>query len=70
MSFKSKLTVLAAAAAMSVAGGIQAANALDEITVAYFLEWPTANQVAQMSRPTTRNWASRSTGAPSATATK
>ncbi len=48
MSFKSKLTVLAAAAAMSVAGGIQAANALDEITVAYFLEWPTANQVAQM----------------------
>ncbi|MEX3009877.1 ABC transporter substrate-binding protein [Hoeflea sp. TYP-13] len=33
---------------MSTLGGIQGALALDEITVAYFLEWPTANQVAQM----------------------
>ena len=48
MSFRSKLTALAAGAAMSAMSGIQAAHALDEITVAYFLEWPTANQVAQM----------------------
>ncbi len=48
MSFKSKLTALAAGAVMSAMGGMQAAHALDEITVAYFLEWPTANQVAQM----------------------
>lgn len=33
---------------MAALGGVHGALALDEITVAYFLEWPTANQVAQM----------------------
>ena len=37
------------AAVMSVFAIGQAA-ALDEITVAYFLEWPTANQVAQLEK--------------------
>ena len=37
----------AAAASLSMAGN---AAALDEITVAYFLEWPTANQVAQLEK--------------------
>ena len=48
MSLKTKLTALATGVVMSTLGGIQGALALDEITVAYFLEWPTANQVAQM----------------------
>ncbi len=48
MSLKSKLTALAAGVVMSALGGLSSALALDEITVAYFLEWPTANQVAQM----------------------
>ena len=38
---------LAALSACLVAG---AARAQDEITVAYFLEWPTANQVAQLEK--------------------
>jgi taurine transport system substrate-binding protein len=44
---KRLLTSIAAAAAMLVAA-VGGAKALDEITVAYFLEWPTANQVAQL----------------------
>lgn len=48
MSVKSKLTALASGVLLSALGGISSALALDEITVAYFLEWPTANQVAQM----------------------
>ena len=43
------VTSVAAAAALSVAA-IGSASALDEITVAYFLEWPTANQVAQLDK--------------------
>lgn len=48
MSLKSKLTALAAGVVISTLGSLSSALALDEITVAYFLEWPTANQVAQM----------------------
>ena len=48
MSVKSKLTALASGVLLSALGGMSSALALDEITVAYFLEWPTANQVAQM----------------------
>ncbi len=48
MSVKTKLKALAAGVVLSTLGGIQGALALDEVTVAYFLEWPTANQVAQM----------------------
>jgi len=48
MSLKSKLTALAAGVMVSALGSLSSAFALDEITVAYFLEWPTANQVAQM----------------------
>jgi len=43
-----KLTKLAAATAALAAGlSATSASALDEITVAYFLEWPTPNQYAQ-----------------------
>ncbi|MCY6381332.1 ABC transporter substrate-binding protein [Hoeflea prorocentri] len=48
MSVKSKLTALASGVLLTAVGGISSALALDEITVAYFLEWPTANQVAQL----------------------
>ena len=33
--------------ALAVGAGIGPAQAVDEITVAYFLEWPTPNQFAQ-----------------------
>lgn len=45
MNFKSKLMGAVAGTAMLM--GASAASALDEITVAYFLEWPTPNQFAQ-----------------------
>ena len=48
MSLKTKLTALATGVVMSTVGSLSSAFAMDEITVAYFLEWPTANQVAQM----------------------
>ncbi|WP_419911405.1 ABC transporter substrate-binding protein [Hoeflea sp.] len=48
MSVKKKLIALASGAVVSAVCGVSGALALDEITVAYFLEWPTANQVAQM----------------------
>ena len=48
MSVKKNLIALVSGAVMSAVCGTGAALALDEITVAYFLEWPTANQVAQM----------------------
>ena len=41
-------TTLAALAAMVLALSAGAAAAQDKVTVAYFLEWPTANQVAQL----------------------
>ena len=40
-----RMNALAAAALVLSAG---AAQAQDKVTVAYFLEWPTANQVAQL----------------------
>jgi taurine transport system substrate-binding protein len=41
--------VLAAAAAVALsAGWVQAQGKPEKVTVAYFLEWPTANQVAQL----------------------
>ena len=46
---KSTLKILGGACAFAVASGAAfAADKPDEITVAYFLEWPTANQVAQL----------------------
>ena len=42
---KKTLTALMAGGAMMVSA--QSAQALDELTVAYFLEWPTPNQFAQ-----------------------
>ena len=45
---KKTLTALAGAAALALSA--TAASALDKITVAYFLEWPTANQVAQLDK--------------------
>ncbi|MEP3275017.1 MAG: ABC transporter substrate-binding protein [Stappiaceae bacterium] len=50
MTFKKLLLTLSAGASMAVAAGIGSAHALDKITVAYFLEWPTANQVAQIEK--------------------
>ncbi|MCR9235440.1 MAG: ABC transporter substrate-binding protein [Alphaproteobacteria bacterium] len=41
---------LAAGVSMVVLLGMNGAQALDKITVAYFLEWPTANQVAQLEK--------------------
>ena len=47
-TLKSIVTALAAGTAMLVATA--PAQALDEITVAYFLEWPTPNQYAQANK--------------------
>ena len=47
MKRKRLVTSIAAAAATLC---MSAASALDKITVAYFLEWPTANQVAQVEK--------------------
>ena len=41
------MAIMAAGAAVLLASS---ASALDKITVAYFLEWPTANQVAQLEK--------------------
>ena len=41
------MTIVAAGAAALF---VSSASALDKITVAYFLEWPTANQVAQLDK--------------------
>lgn len=43
-------TILTVAAAMMSALGAAVAADIEEITVAYFTEWPTANQVAQAER--------------------
>jgi len=42
-----KTTITAFAAGLTLVAGAQDARAQDPVTVAYFLEWPTANQVAQ-----------------------
>ncbi|PWE34405.1 taurine ABC transporter substrate-binding protein [Maritimibacter sp. 55A14] len=41
-------TGLFCATALAAGLAVSAASALDKVTVAYFLEWPTANQVAQI----------------------
>ena len=45
-----KLLAGAATGALALAASATGALALDKITVAYFLEWPTANQVAQVEK--------------------
>ena len=47
MKFRFAAAILAGVSGMLVSGS---AFALDKITVAYFLEWPTANQVAQVDK--------------------
>ena len=46
MKFKTLMTIAAAGMALFMSS----ASALDKVTVAYFLEWPTANQVAQVEK--------------------
>jgi len=46
MKFKTLMTIAAAGTALF----LSSASALDKVTVAYFLEWPTANQVAQVEK--------------------
>ncbi|KZK94674.1 Taurine-binding periplasmic protein precursor [Pseudovibrio sp. Ad46] len=50
MALKKLAGKLALAAGMVVSLGMSSAHALDKITVAYFLEWPTANQAAQIDK--------------------
>ena len=45
-----RTNLLAFAASSAAALFMSAASALDKVTVAYFLEWPTANQVAQLEK--------------------
>ena len=45
-----KITKPAAGAALALALAAGTAAAQDKVTVAYFLEWPTANQVAQLEK--------------------
>ena len=47
-TLKTMVAALAASTAMFVATA--PAQALDELTVAYFLEWPTPNQYAQANK--------------------
>ncbi len=49
MTMRRTLAALATASAMAAAGVASAAD-IDKVTVAYFLEWPTANQVAQLEK--------------------
>lgn len=50
MAFRKLAGKLALAAGLITSLGMSSAHALDKITVAYFLEWPTANQAAQMDK--------------------
>ncbi len=50
MAFRKLAGKLALAASMVAGLGMSSAHALDKITVAYFLEWPTANQAAQFDK--------------------
>ena len=47
---KKLLFTFATAFSATLTFGLSSASALDKITVAYFLEWPTANQVAQVEK--------------------
>lgn len=50
MPIQNFATALASGAAIAAMLSISGAHALDKVTVAYFLEWPTANQVAQIEK--------------------
>lgn len=50
MSTIKKIIGATAMAAALAAGSASLAQAADKVTVAYFLEWPTANQVAQLEK--------------------
>ena len=50
MNLKNKLSTLLTGVVFALAFGITSASAIDKVTVAYFLEWPTANQVAQLEK--------------------
>ncbi|KZL15826.1 ABC transporter substrate-binding protein [Pseudovibrio sp. Ad26] len=50
MALKKLAGKLALAAGMVASLGMSSAHALEKITVAYFLEWPTANQAAQIDK--------------------
>lgn len=50
MTFKKLAVALATGVSMAATLGMSGAQALDKVTVAYFLEWPTANQVAQVEK--------------------
>ena len=45
-----KISTLLTSVVFAFAIGITSASAIDKVTVAYFLEWPTANQVAQLEK--------------------
>ena len=50
MNLIHKISALITSAALALVIGITTASAIDKVTVAYFLEWPTANQVAQLEK--------------------
>ena len=50
MNLIHKFSTLITGVVFAFAFGFTSASALDKITVAYFLEWPTANQVAQLEK--------------------
>lgn len=50
MTAKKFALALAAGVSMVASLGMNGAQALDKVAVAYFLEWPTANQVAQLEK--------------------
>lgn len=68
MTLNSRKTLAAGVAALALLTGTQAARALDEITVAYFLEWPLPFQYAKVNGQFDKelgvkvNWRSFDTG--------
>ena len=50
MNLIHKYLTLLTSVVFAIAIGITSASAIDKVTVAYFLEWPTANQVAQLEK--------------------
>nr|WP_306266906.1 ABC transporter substrate-binding protein [Pararhizobium sp. IMCC3301] len=50
MTLRKFAVALAAGVSMAATLGMGGAQALEKVTVAYFLEWPTANQVAQVEK--------------------
>lgn len=52
--FKAAVLTSATLSATITASTVMAADKPDTVTVGYFLEWPTANQIAQVEKTTTR----------------